>query len=52
MLPLCDWHNPDLVRTQEYGMAHHAITREDVAAAVLAYVDTMVPEHALSSDGR
>jgi hypothetical protein len=25
---------------------------EDVAAAVLAYVDIMAPEHALSSDGR
>jgi len=33
MLLLCDWHDPDLVRTQEYGMAHYEITREDLAQA-------------------
>jgi hypothetical protein len=102
---LCDdWHEPDLVHTQEHGMADHGIPRdelaqakrrkhlvpgriiyewtlpdgrlwlraerrpltaaeesasqdvqergEEVAAAVLSYLDTMAPEHALSHDSR
>jgi hypothetical protein len=100
-----DWHDPDLGRTHEHGLASHGIARddlaqanrrkhlipgrlvyewtlpdgrrwlraerrrpvtaaeerarqdahergEDVAAAVLAYLDTMAPEHGLSGHGR
>ena len=100
-----DWHDSDLGRTHEHGLASHGIARddlaqangrkhlipgrlvyewtlpdgrrwpraerrrpltdtdeahrqeaqergEDVAAAVLAYLDTMAPEHGLSGHGR